>query len=559
MSNRAKPTKKHSEFSEENILCKVNNPETRSSQRNIDRGINKRGVDSHSSRRSQPGPTEQPQALRERYGDPTNIEHALEEEEEQPQAAMGSYQQPRDQPNPSGLPRQSSPPQQNSTPSNYGPPPRVTGPPSNSSILPERTSPMPSQQQIPPNNLNMDYSLQNNRNNIIQVPPQELSAEEIVQGIKDLKEQIRQAKLQEEFRKLQEELNELRSPNPSTRTNRDISTQGRQNTYMDPQIQVPHQVSHTSKAQDLPRSQVTSRSLPNYRGPSVEQGGSGVKGNFEPCVRSPSYDCQPQPEDSRFDVTVDIGGSTPRTTTSQLYKLMQKKGDLVSQIGYLKRDTEQLKIKLKHFEKIANDYDIRSDQDLYRLLETLVTWKERESYYHRYKPEDRNYDTLKEFLMSGQARVSNVLLARTDRHSMSSRELGDEINHWLAEFRNEGVLTKFLTIHLAPPRLKNRLREKLHLKDKDFQIAWKVMLDTNEQEAKGRARNISYSNAPRSNQNRPTQAQQQWTANNNNEIICRNHQRFGANTYTCLDRRCSMRHQTISPHQAKNEFPNSPQ
>ena len=269
-------------FSKEDIhhaLDKVNNPETRCSQRNIDRGINKRGVDPHSSRRSQPGPSDQPHPTCERYGDHNVSEHALIEgieisaeidmnlgedqsgnnqKGEEPQAAMGSYQQPRDQPNPSGLPRQSYPPQQNSTPSNYGPPPRVTGPPSNSSIPPARTSPLPLQQQLQPNHLNMDYSLQNNRRPPIQVPPQELGAEELVQGIKDLKEQIRRAKLLEEFRKLQEELHELRSLNPSTRTNHDISTQVRQNTYMDPQIQVPHQVSHTSKAQDLPRSQVIS-------------------------------------------------------------------------------------------------------------------------------------------------------------------------------------------------------------------------------------------------------------------------------------------------------------
>ena len=70
MSNRAKPTKKDSMFSKEDIhhaLDKVNNPETRCSQRNIDRGINKRGVDPHSSRRSQPGPSDQPQATCERY------------------------------------------------------------------------------------------------------------------------------------------------------------------------------------------------------------------------------------------------------------------------------------------------------------------------------------------------------------------------------------------------------------------------------------------------------------------------------------------------------------
>ena len=70
MSNRSKPTKKDSMFSKENIhhtLNKVINPETRCSQRNINRGINKRGVDSHSSRRSQPGPSDQPQAACERY------------------------------------------------------------------------------------------------------------------------------------------------------------------------------------------------------------------------------------------------------------------------------------------------------------------------------------------------------------------------------------------------------------------------------------------------------------------------------------------------------------
>ena len=110
-----------------------------------------------------------------------------------------------------------------------------------------------------------------------------------------------------------------------------------------------------------------------------------------------------------------------------------------------------------------------------------------------------------------------------------------------------------------PPQLKKRLREKLHLKDKDFQIAWKVMLDTNEQEAKGRARNINYSNTPRSGQNKQTQAQQQGRANTDNTIICRNHQRYGAKAFTCLDKKCSMRHQTTSPPHAKNELPNYPQ
>ena len=262
----------------------------RVSSRLRDQGVEPRPIDPQCSvLRDSTCPTGQVPSSSARYGDPGCIETSAEidmntgvhqsggnQGEEQPQAAMDSYPQanirppsmtpPRDQPNPSGLPRQSNPPQQNS-------PLRVTGPPSNSSILPARNSPMPSQQQLPLNNLNMGYSLQNNMRPPIQVPPQEQSNEEIVQGIKDLKERIRRAELREEFRKLQEKLHELGSPDLSTRTNRDIATQGRQNSFMDPQNQVPHQVPQTSKAQDLPRSQVTSRPPPNDSSPLVEQGG----------------------------------------------------------------------------------------------------------------------------------------------------------------------------------------------------------------------------------------------------------------------------------------------
>ena len=119
-------------------------------------------------------------------------------------------------------------------------------------------------------------------------------------------------------------------------------------------------------------SQLTSRPPPNYSRPLVEQGGTSVRENFQQRVRSLIY-CQPQPEDNRYNVTADTFGDTPRTATSQLHHLMQRKNELVSQIGYIKRDTEQLRLKLQHFEKIADDYNIHSDQDLYKLLETLVT------------------------------------------------------------------------------------------------------------------------------------------------------------------------------------------
>ena len=535
----------------------------RTSDRLREQGVEPRPIDpQYSTLRDKPSTTERAQSMTAQYseeasgvrnGDHGYCEHILIEsdtrgietsagseinqgvqqsgssqEEVQTQAAIDSHPQanarppnmtpPRDQPNPSGLSRQ--------------------------------------------NNLHKQNTLQSNTRPPIQVPPQKQIVEEMIQRNKDLKDQIQQAKLQREFEKLQEELHELKSPSPSTKTSRGIPTQGRQNSYM-----APSQVPLISKARDLPRSKVASRPPPNDNGPSVEQGGLCDRNNYDQSVRSPIY-CQPLQDDNRYNTACAFGG-TPRTTSSQVYQLMRRDGELMIQIGHVKRDTEQLKLKLQHLEKIADDHNIQSDQDLYRLLENLVTWRERECFAKRYRPEERNYRTLKEFLMSGQERVSDILLPRTERGSMSSRELEDEISHWMAEFRSEGVLKKFVTIHLAPPHLKNRLREKLHLCESDFRTAWRVMLDTDEQEAKVRARNVNYHPMPRSNRSRPGRTQQQWRANNE-EIICRNHQRYGANAYTCVDHRCTMRDQVLppeqhrtmhytAPHHAKNGLPNSPQ
>ena len=527
MSNRTKTDKTVSEsmFSTENILETITDavaPKTRDSQRNKDRGIQKRGVAPHTSQRDQPGPSTQVGPLRKLNDDPTTDR----------EAGMGRNTHMESDNNNAVANAES----------------KTTG------DAREEKQPQ-AEAEIPASQLEQSEELRQ-----MQVPSHDKSIEEMERELeRELEEwqaNVRRANLRRKIQEEKEKFLAIENLSVSQKTNHDLSAQEKHDAYLSPTTNQTPRVSNTQNPSVDP---ITNRPSSSFDRPPVEQGESSAKESFEQHVRSPIYDCQPQPEDSRYTVTAGICGSTPRSTTSHLYKLMKKKGDLVSQIGNLKRDSEQLEIKLKHFVRIANDYDIRSDQDLYRLLETLVTWKERETYYHKYTSENRNYDTLKEFLMSGQARVSNVLLARPDKHSMSSRELGDEINHWLAEFRKEGVLTKFLTIHLAPPQLKKRLREKLHLKDKDFQIAWKVMLDTNEQEAKGRARNINYSNTPRSSQNKQTQAQQQGRESTNETIICRNHRRYGAKAYTCADKKCSMRHQTSSPPHAKNELPNSSQ
>ena len=161
--------------------------------------------------------------------------------------------------------------------------------------------------------------------------------------------------------------------------------------------------------------------------------------------------------------------------------------------------------------------------------------------------------------MSGQDQASSVLAWRAEKDTVSSRELGDEINHFISELRNEEVLKKFVTIHLAPSGLKSKIREKLHLNGREFQTAVKMICDADDQERRMRARNFNYNYATNSNPNRPVQARQQqsWAGNNYN-YVCSKHRDFGPRAYLCLDpRRCSIRHLTIP--RPKNEDPNSSQ
>ena len=204
-------------------------------------------------------------------------------------------------------------------------------------------------------NIPADHSEQSREFDEIQKPSQKQSTEELEQELKVWQENSYRAKLKEKIRTEKKKFRKLESLNSSTRTNRDFSTQGRQNSYLNPQNQV-------SKTQNPPVSQLTSRKPLNYIRPLFKQGGSSVRENFEQRVCSPIY-CQLYPGDNRYSVTLTTYtfGGTPRTATSQLHHLMQRNNELVSQVGYIKRDTDQLNLKLQHSEKIADDYNIHLD------------------------------------------------------------------------------------------------------------------------------------------------------------------------------------------------------
>ena len=74
--------------------------------------------------------------------------------------------------------------------------------------------------------------------------------------------------------------------------------------------------------------------------------------------------------------------------------------------------------------------------------------------------------------------MSCVLRHRDEKYSVANRELEDERGNWMAELKDVDILRKFVTIYLAPPQLKNKIREKSQLSSKEFEKAVRGLCDT---------------------------------------------------------------------------------
>lgn len=135
-----------------------------------------------------------------------------------------------------------------------------------------------------------------------------------------------------------------------------------------------------------------------------------------------------------------------------------------------------------------------------------------------------------------------------------------DVETWMAQLKDEEVLRKFVTIHLAPNQLKAEMREKLRLNATEFDKAVTGLCNTLDHERRTKARNISYSNR-QSAMNPPGGGQQSRPTNNGcsnrrRGFKCHVHKRFGRKAWYCSDPdRCVMENE-IMP---KNEHPNSPQ
>ena len=296
--------------------------------------------------------------------------------------------------------------------------------------------------------------------------------------------------------------------------------------------------------------------------------------------QAPSYNQPFQPEEIRYSTAVDRCGETSRTASSPQFKTLYRNLPNLKQFADFKREGRYIKLKIERFEELCEQENVPTDQERYKLLGALLTCEDEENYKNKFAPSCRNYQTLKEFLVGEEGQTSCVLLPRDEKHSVASRDLEDEVGKWMAEMKDVDILRKFVTIHLAPPQLKKKIREKSQLCSKEFNRAVRGLCDAVGHEMRVNARNVSYTNRQAAINRYPNrqQIQAQWPRpatngyrNSTSGYLCHKHRTFGATARFCAEsNRCVMRddimpyqpstpHQQSRSYQPKNLNPNFPQ
>ena len=77
-------------------------------------------------------------------------------------------------------------------------------------------------------------------------------------------------------------------------------------------------------------------------------------------------------------------------------------------------------------------------------------------------PEDRNFESLRKYLMEKDRVLPRVLLPKKQFDSVSGNEIKNEVNKRIIDLKNDEVLQKFY-MHLIPNHLKNRVSSSLSL------------------------------------------------------------------------------------------------
>ena len=114
-----------------------------------------------------------------------------------------------------------------------------------------------------------------------------------------------------------------------------------------------------------------------------------------------------------------------------------------------KFDIEDAKEQFLYFEERMADHGIVDNTEKYWVLREFWPNNDLSAYMRCTAPEDRNYNTLRAYLLEKDGVLPCVLLPKKQFNSVSGCDLNDEVSKWGMELENRETLYKFLFLHLS--------------------------------------------------------------------------------------------------------------
>ena len=227
-------------------------------------------------------------------------------------------------------------------------------------------------------------------------------------------------------------------------------------------------------------------------------------------------------ERNRYDIGQNHSNSVPRQTPQfsasprytsptlqqALYQEEQYEGVGKLHLGderlrWLKNfrfDIEDAKAQFLYFEKHMADHGIYDEDDKYFVLREYWPNNDMSAYILCTEPRDRNFKSLRAYLMHKDGALPRALLPKKQIQNISGCDLNNEVSKWLLDLENKEILHKFLYLHLIPNHLKNRVSSSLSLGLQEFKRCVMDVCDADLRNSRDASREIRYFNRPKRQQ-----------------------------------------------------------
>ena len=161
-----------------------------------------------------------------------------------------------------------------------------------------------------------------------------------------------------------------------------------------------------------------------------------------------------------------------------------------------KFDIEDAKGQFNYFNARMEDHGILDDHDKYVTIREYWPNKDMNDYILCTEEKDRNFASLKNYLLTKDGFLPRVLLPKAEIHSISGCDLNNEVSKWMLEFEDKEVLQKFVYMHLMPKHLKDKIASNLSLGLAEFRRCVVDLCDADKRNPRGAATQVKYYNKP---------------------------------------------------------------